>query len=249
MQKALSAEQVEAFYHNEFVADQVRHFGLLFKSAEVQPRLVVDMGGGCGFFARKLREVTAFPVQVVDMDPASVAACLEAGIDASVGDALQPQMSGREDIVSFNLILHHLVSSSEPVTRGLQMRALSVWRGHVQFVFVNEYIYESFVGHLSGWLIYRITKSTVLSAMAKYVSRVVPSLRANTFGVGVRFRAHDEWRRLFDEAGFEVVATERGMNEPVSLPRRVLFIREIRRDSFVLRPKLALGPASSEVSL
>lgn len=242
MQKALSAEQVEAFHHNEFVADQVRHFGLLFKAAEVRPRLVVDMGGGCGFFARKLADVTGFAVRVVDMDPASVEACRAAGIDASVGDALEPQMSGQEDIVSFNLILHHLVSGSEPVTRALQMRALSVWRGHAQFVFVNEYIYESFVGHLSGWLIYQITKSPVLSAMAKLVSRVVPSLRANTFGVGVRFRAHDEWRRLFDEAGFEVVSTELGRDEPVSLARRVLFIRTIRRDSFVLRPKTGLTP-------
>lgn len=48
MQKILSAEQVEAFYHDEFVDDQVRHFVAMF-GAEAAHKNVVDMGGGCGF--------------------------------------------------------------------------------------------------------------------------------------------------------------------------------------------------------
>ena len=39
---------------------------------------------------------------------------------------------------------------------------------------------------------------------ASYGSIVVPSLKANTFGVGVRFRAHGEWLRVFESAGYDV---------------------------------------------
>ena len=66
---------------------------------------------------------------------------------------------------------------------------------------------------------------------------MVPSLRANTFGVGVRFRAADEWSKLFRQAGYEVVASQRGSDERVSLGRRMLLIKSCRRDSFVLARK------------
>ena len=54
MQKILSTEQIEAFYHDEFVVDQARDFALLFGNDGNQRR-VTDMGGGCGFFARRLK--------------------------------------------------------------------------------------------------------------------------------------------------------------------------------------------------
>jgi len=62
----------------------------------------------------------------------------------------------------------------------------------------------------------------------------VPSLRANTFGVGVRFRTAGDWRRLFAEAGYKVLGYRRGDNEQLSLPRRLMMISSIRRDSFIL---------------
>lgn len=235
MQKTLSAEQVEAFYHDEFVTDQIRHFVQLLSGSPLQGR-VVDMGGGCGFFARRLAELTDHDVKVIDMDPASVMACRAAGLDAVEGDALNPQFAGNEEIVTFNLILHHLVAQSEPDTLALQKRALAVWRPHAKAVFVNEYIYESMLGNLSGHLIYRITKSTLLSAVGRAVSKIVPSLKANTFGVGVRFRSHNEWRCIFEAVGYTVKDCVIGTNEPVSLPRRLLLIKSIRRDSFLLVP-------------
>ena len=64
-------------------------------------------------------------------------------------------------------------------------------QGHgIRAVFVNEYIYELYVGNVSGWLIFQVTKSRVLSWIGRVVSTVVPSLRAKTFGVSVRFRTH-----------------------------------------------------------
>lgn len=238
-QRPLSSEQVEAFHHDLFVEDQTRHF------IEMAPNpagsgLVVDVGGGCGFFARRLQQLTARPVRVIDMDPASVRACHEAGVHATRGDALAPIAAGDEEVASFNLILHHLVAGSEAETRALQVRALSAWHGRAQALFVNEYIYESFIARLSGWLIFRITKSRVLSALGKVVAKVVPAFKANTFGVGVRFRSHDEWVELFSQAGFQVEDRRIGNSERVAPPLRLLLIRTIRRDSFLLRPMASI---------
>lgn len=234
-QKLLSTEQVEAFHHDQFVEDQTRHFTLLLPEGRAS-KVIVDLGGGCGFFARRLAQMTGRRVKVVDMDGASVKACRQAGVEAELGDALHPRISGDEDVACFNLILHHLVGRSEDVTAELQRKALIVWRPHVRAVFVNEYIYESYVGNLSGWLIYRITKSALLSWIGKKVSVVVPALKANTFGVGVRFRAHDEWKRLFAAAGYAVKSAATGEEEHVSAVLRLLLIKHIRRDSFVLEP-------------
>jgi hypothetical protein len=237
-QRTLSREQVEAFHHDLFVEDQVRDFEQMVPPPRPDG-WVVDLGGGCGFFARRLQQGSGRRVRVVDLDEASVRTCREAGIEAVLGDALTPTLSGREEAATFNLILHHLVANSEAKTRALQVRALRNLHSRVPYVFINEYIYESFVGHLSGWLIFQITKSRLLSAVGRAVAHVVPSFRANTFGVGVRFRSHAEWRSLFEEAGFEVRATRLGRPETVAPPLRLLVIRTIRRDSFLLQARPA----------
>jgi hypothetical protein len=200
-------------------------------------RVTVDIGGGCGFFARRLVQQAGGRVRVLDMDPTSVATCREAGVEAVQGDALAPVIAGDEQVASFNLVLHHLVGASEQLTRDLQTRALGVWRAQVSHVFVNEYIYESYVGRVSGWLIYQITSSRILSAIGRAVAKVVPSFRANTFGVGVRFRAHQEWRELFQAAGFDVQSSVQGAAERVAPPLRLLLIKHIRRDSYLLTPR------------
>jgi hypothetical protein len=235
MQRILADEQLKAFYHDEFVEDQVRDFWALIGGR--QCGVVADLGGGCGYFAQGLRASGHCEARVIDLDPASVEACRRAGVPARIGDALDPPLQGDEELASFNLILHHLVGGSERITRDLQRTALSRLQGRVSGIFVNEYIYESYAGRVSGWLIFQITKSKVLSAIGRAISSVVPSLKANTFGVGVRFRSHDEWREIFEEAGYCVKSCVKGRGEPVSLARRLLLIKQIRRDSFLLVPR------------
>lgn len=231
-QAKLSAEQLEAFYHTDFIDDQVRDFQSMLGQSE--GALVLDIGGGCGFFAKHLTETAGYPMRVMEMDRRSVEACLEQGIDACLGDALAPDIRGDEKIVSFNLILHHLVGKTEAETRALQLKALRAWRGTGARIFVNEYIYQSFVGRVSPRLIYEITSSKVLSAIGALVGKVIPAFRANTFGVGVRFRSHEQWLEFFAEAGFRVVDKCIGNPEPISPPLRLLMIKTIRRDSFLL---------------
>jgi len=173
-------------------------------------------------------------VRVIDTDPVSVEKCRLNDVPAFLESAFEVHPRGDEGVVCFNLILHHLVSDSEEHTSQLQKKALELWKDQKTKLFVNEYIYDSYLMHLSGWLIYQITNSRFLSAIGLFVSRFASSLRANTFGVGVRFRSHEEWKKKFREAGFIVTGTVLGPEERISLPLRLLLIKSIRKDSFLL---------------
>ena len=240
IQNTLSRNQIEAFYHDEFVESQVNDFIRLIGASDVSTSgKVVDVGGGCGFFAKALQNLTALRVRVLDTDVHSISVCKQAGLEAVDNDALNPSMVGDEEVICFNLILHHLVGKTEAETNELQKRALSVWHSNAKAIFVNEYIYESFlINNFSGWLIYQITSSALLSRLGGLVAKVFPSLKANTFGVGVRFRSHVEWMEMFESLGFVVVKAAVGKQEGISLPRRLLLIKNCRRDSFLLKPKV-----------
>ncbi len=193
----MSQDQIAAFYHDCFVESQVRDFvTLLGASINTVTDPIVDVGGA-GFFARAIQDRLAIKVSVLDSDAQSVNLCHQAGIEAVHGDALNPLITGRDNIVCFNLILHHLVGKSEDETLDLQRRALLVWHPYARAIFVNEYIYESFViNDFSGGLIYRITSNSFLSRVCGLVAKFIPSLKANTFGVGVRFRSYADWQRI-----------------------------------------------------
>lgn len=233
-QRGLDQERIANFYHDLFVKSQVEDFTEICFPEIDRKKVVSDMGGGCGFFASAIARDLALPVRVVDMDPVSIETARRAGVEAIRGNALEWRPAGDESAACFNLILHHLVGNGERATRSLQMRALERWKGSGVRLFVNEYIYDSYIANASGAMIYAITASSLLSSVAGLVARYLPSLRANTFGVGVRFRSEQEWRRMFEAQGWRVSNYRRGKEEHVSLPRRLLLIKSCRRDSFVL---------------
>jgi hypothetical protein len=239
-QQTLSQNQIQAFYHDDFVESQVRDFDTLLKvSVKPLEGTIIDIGGGAGFFAKAIQERLAVKVSVLDSDAKSVFLCHQAGIEAIQGDALNPLIIDTGNVVCFNLILHHLVGKSEDETLSLQSRALTVWHPTAWAIFIHEYIYESYViNDFSARLIFRITSSPILSYAADIIAKYVPSLKANTFGVGVRFRSYAEWRRIFSSLGFDIVETVKGEEEGVSLARRLLLIKNCRRDSFLLKPSL-----------
>jgi hypothetical protein len=234
MQKILNAEQIGTFHHNFFVQQQVEHFKEIALNRVEADKVVVDIGGGCGYFASAIYTELNLPTRVIDMDPGSVDSAKMLGVEAMVGDALRPVKKNDEGVVCFNQILHHLIANSEAKTLMLQMSAITAWHENNVKIFVNEYIYDSWIANTSGWLIYQITKSKLLSAIGRIVATVVPSMKANTFGVGVRFRSNREWKSIFEKCGFVIVGEKKGANESIALPLRLLFIKEIRRDSFFL---------------
>lgn len=188
-QKTLSAEQTKEFYHDLFVSEQVVAFTQTAGRSLAEHDLVVEIGGGCGYFAAELTRHLGIATVVVDTDRESIAACRNSGIDARQSDALNPRIEGDETIACFNMVLHHLIGAGSKRIRHLQSSALAVWRAQVRLIFVNEYVYESYIRDgFSSWLIWTITSSRLLSVCARWVSRLAPSLRANTLGVGVRFQ-------------------------------------------------------------
>lgn len=242
-QVKLSPDRIEAFYSSKLTNKQVTDFVQL-----IEPRLgdgvrkVVDIGGGRGHFARQIVEKLNLQARVLDSDERSIELCRAdygSKIECEMDDALRPRLHGDEDVVSFNLVLHHLVANSDAETRVLQKQALLAWRQQAKYLFVNEYIYESHSGDLSGRLIFEITSSPLLSWIAAKVGRFIPSLRANTVGVGVRFRSHQAWLDLFQECGLEVVDSVQGTDEPLLLARKLLLIKAMRKDSFLLVPRRA----------
>lgn len=238
-QTKLDKHQIEEFYIDGWAPEQVEHFiQLTADKSQNSTKCIVDIGGGCGFFAQLLHSRTGHKLRVIDSDKESinrVTALENKCVSGVLGDALEPPMYGDEDIVTFNLMLHHLIGDNEGCTRELQKRALSVWREKAKYIFVNEYVYDSLFGNFSGRAIYEITKNKLLSAIGRVISRFIPSLKANTFGVGVRFRAHGEWVELFEECGFSVVSRIHNEPEYVPTPRRfILLIKQVRRDSFLL---------------
>ncbi len=136
----------------------------------------------------------------------------------------------------FNLILHHLIGRNEADTSALQERALSAWSHRTRFIMVSEICYDSFFYDFTGKLIFFVTSSVFLSKIAGVVGRFVPSLRANTLGVGVRFRSKREWLSLFERSGYRVIDSVDGFPDPVSMPLRLLFVKEVRSDYFLLVP-------------
>jgi hypothetical protein len=234
-QVKLSESQIAAFYVDVFAESQVKDF---LKLTKMPAKNVVDVGGGVGYFAQRLLQSDInYRIRVIDSDLTSIARVKLLGnenIQAELGDALNPEVKGDEDVVCFNLILHHLIGKTERQTRALQKKALLAWKGSGAKLFINEYIYESYVKDFSGRLIYEITHNWILSAVGELISKIIPSLKANTFGVGVRFRANREWIKLFEECGFAVVSISHGKAEWISIPRRLLLIRQVRRDSFLL---------------
>jgi hypothetical protein len=234
MQKTLAAHQVSAFYHDGFVRSQVKHFESIAMPILNNEKVVVDIGGGVGHFAKAIKDRFNIDVRVIDTDPIGVDSAKKLGVDAVIGDALRPLKKGDEGVACFNLILHHLVGSTERETLQMQVDAITAWKSKKIIIFINEYIYDSWFRNIAGWLIYQITKSKGLSAICRLIARFIPSLRANTFGVGVRFRGNQEWRNIFENSGFAIMGEVKGERERVSIPMRLLLIKEIRRDSFVL---------------
>ena len=232
---ALSPEQVSEFFHDEFVQDQTRHFTMLVQDFN----RLSDLGGGVGHFAKAISEIYHKPVQVIDLDNESLRLAKENGLEVFYDDIIQTRHADKSDIVSLNLVLHHLVGGSQKKTDSLQVAALSNQaNGKMEEskLFINEYVYESYISdEFASWAIFSITSSSFLSTVARQIGRFVPSLKANTLGVGVRFHSLRGWIQLFERAGWKVERHIEGQPEMISVPRRLSFaLKSCRRDSFIL---------------
>lgn len=140
----------------------------------------------------------------------------------------------RVDVVFLNWVLHHLVVTGDyRRTRQNIVRVLADVRWLLKpdgLVSVYENMYDGVAFHnLPSHLIFTATSSARLA-------RVTRRFGANTAGVGVCFQSRDSWRKLFAEAGLEVISYTADEPWPMSVVKRAgLMIRSVRCGHFWLR--------------
>jgi glycosyltransferase involved in cell wall biosynthesis/SAM-dependent methyltransferase len=202
----------------------------------------IDLGGGTGRFADKLLAADADEVVVLDdaqvlLDrsvPHPAKRLVRASIfDADVVDG--DRYVGWADLVSINLVLHHLVDPSSAVCDLNAVAALEVAKRLLApggRVLVLENAYDGIGGNdLPGRIVHAMTSSPALAGVTR-------RLGANTAGVGVRFRSTRRWTQIFDAAGYDVIDDRTGDRiELGSAQRRGLGVSSAHNHLFLLRPR------------
>ncbi|WP_159651188.1 methyltransferase domain-containing protein [Vibrio atypicus] len=229
--RLLDAEQTAAF-DEEYISKEMfvqvtetldRHLN----TPEVSRYL--DVGGGNGLYADKL--LSRYPnssVTVVEPEPSLLQKnrphenkVLREGIFQDVDDLSDL------DLIQFNWVLHHFVSSDYASTCNLQLNSLK--QAHKMLapgglVIIFENFYEGMeCSDKPGERIYHLTASKLLKP---FTSR----LGANTAGVGVAFHSELYWREQLMKAGFDQMFSTHcydfGNLSP--LKRKLLRIKEQR---------------------
>lgn len=240
-QKVLQRSALDAFDTPEGVVEQLRHFKECYGYDRSSPFSLLDVGGGAGYFVSALQEeFPAMRATILDIDESAVFKARGRGLAAEPGSILErlpEHIPGEFDVICFNLVLHHIVAGGARKTRELQMRALSLAGKRLSgngSVFVHEICYEGRIfPDSTGAMIFQALSNPLFAGIARLAGRFVPSLRANTVGVGVRFRPSSGWVRLIEEAGGKSLKVRPGGTEGHSLSRRLLLnVREVRRCSF-----------------
>ena len=242
-QRVLPQMAIDAFDTPEGTAEQLQHFKTVLGYARESVFSLLDIGGGTGFFATAVRkEFPRAAITILDLDESSVRKGRESGLNALQGSIIDPpaEIRGEQfDVVSFNLMLHHIIGDDEPSTYDLQRRALEQGRRLMTKegkMFVHEICYEGrLLRDLSARLIYQITSSRFIGVAIRVIGKAIPSLNANTAGIGVRFRPSHQWMTLASKTGLILAKACKGEPERHSWIRRVcLLIQEVRRHSWLM---------------
>lgn len=200
---------------------------------------VLDIGGGNGIFMDRL----------LDFFPNATGVVLDYSqfmlnrntynprkkvMQGSATDIDSLMLGNNYDLVTINVLLHHLVGENDEqnlmnISRCLKsLRRIMAEKGKLV---VYEQVYEGWLRQPSpGEIIYRITKiksATFASLMKR--------LGANTAGVGVRFRSIRGWEGIFKKHNFRSIHTGFVLEDKPSIFRKIfLNIRKVGSYFFVL---------------
>ncbi len=239
--RLLQDESLEAF-DKEF-RDWPQYQQLLAENfSSVSPRSILDVGGGNGAFLDRV--LTFYPeasgvvldnsTLMLEKNTVGPRKSVVIGSAVEVGRLFEPEQF---DLVTVNVLLHHLVGKSEEQTRELITRCLEGIRSLIRpggLVVVYEQIYEGLLPLPDpGRLIYALT-----SIRQPWIARHLKKFGANTAGIGVRFRSTGAWRSLFSQAGLLVLAERDVVIDDPPLTRRVaLNIGKVGSYLFLLKPE------------
>jgi SAM-dependent methyltransferase len=174
---------------------------------------ILDLGGGNGRFVDEV--LAQFPScrgTLFDISPALIALNkayprkrVVIGNVASLEQEFPPQSF---DIITINLLLHHLVGSTYQQCAENCRTTLTNCRSLLKkggVIIVTENMFDGFFGsNLPSWIIYCITsiKLPLFTAISRKFF--------NTAGVGVGFRSTRAWESIFADAGLRLTHYDDG---------------------------------------
>jgi SAM-dependent methyltransferase len=237
----LSAEAIAAFDF-EFFRDFARYAAFLDEHLDpASIGAILDVGGGNGRFLDQLLE--RFPsasAVIVDnfqpmLDrnqphPRKHAVC-------SSAYSLVAALGGRRfDLITINVLLHHLVGATAAETREQQRAVLASLPSLLKpggRILVYEQCFEGWLpGVEPGALIWKVTR-----IRQPLLQRAIFRLGANTAGTGVAFRSRAAWRALFGESGLRIVDERTLHDDRLRILKVLAFtIRRVGTHAFLLAP-------------
>jgi SAM-dependent methyltransferase len=231
--------------------EQLKHFDLEFRDwteyrtlldellSKPRQSTLLDIGGGNGQFLDHVLE--EFPNcegilldnsdYMLSRNKTHARKRLTRGSALEVHKVVSP---GSCDLITVNVLLHHLVGSTYSAATAATIAALNnasrVLTANGRIV-VYEQVYDGLVPWLEpGVMIFKLT-----SLRAPLLTPMLRRLGANTAGVGVAFRSARAWTRVFKAAGLRVIE-HRAVHQdsPPVVRRAALLLRSVGTQLFVL---------------
>lgn len=170
---------------------------------------MLDVGGGNGKFVDRV--LLTFPkatATVLDLSEMLLAKNIPNPRKKTLlASAMElDKLNAKYDIVSFNWVLHHLISNTyaqsleniRDVLRAAQ--ELLTPRGHIS---IYDNLCDGVIfDRAPSRIIYELTSSKVLA-------KIVKAGGANTAGVGVCFQSYKKWKEHFRHAGLKLASFQR----------------------------------------
>ena len=193
----------------------IERIDLLKRSIQCEstaPLRMLDIGCGGGFF--------------IDLFLDSFPKATAVGVDVSAGmlrentpsarkhllqrDALHlPEGLGTFDVINVDTLMHHLIrrSSYAGTIQQIQqfLQSLHRWLSPVGVVIIREIYHEYFVAETLGSRIVFQLSTLPLPGPAEHALRAIGIHTANA---GVCFLSRAQWRALFEQTGFKLLAVQ-----------------------------------------
>ena len=223
-----------------------RKFTLLDELTEGRPFTLLDLGGGNGLFADQL--LARFPkgvVTIIDISSALLSKNNLSSRKELIHGAIENMgeiFAGRRfDYITMNWVLHHLVGKSHRLCQENQLNTLirckALLRPNGKLI-IAEHMFDGYLeSNIPSHIIYTITR------MKRGWFVGLASRFFNTAGVGVCFQSQRAWRHMFAEAGFDVVAFQRGLvwwwlrGSLRGVATKLVFLKSVSHGHFFLEPK------------
>ena len=223
-----------------------KKFTLLDELNEDRSFKYLDLGGGNGSFADQL--LARFPnsfVTIVDVSSALLSKNKLSNrkelIHGSIENISEILAGRRFDYITLNWVLHHLAGKNYRLSQENQLNTLIRCRALLKTngkLIIAEHMFDGYLeSNIPSHIICTITRMKWgwFIGLAKRFF--------NTAGVGVCFQSQRAWQHMFAEAGFDVVAFQRGLvwwwlrGSLRGVATKLVFLKSVSHGHFFLETK------------